>query len=313
MSKRSASGRSSKMSKRSSKRSASGRSARALSEEDSSEESEERYSPASSEEDKKSRAASAKPQSIAQSLVTLPPELRRLNTLDKINIKEKVKLIEVVSAWESTNEFDLVLPGTNELLFVATEHSGCCARNCCTWARGFDMKVRLNSGEQMFVARRTFKCCVCLNLFNCMCIDYCFGCCQDEMKVYGSNEEDFFGSVKEAGSCWRPSYKVFNSAGRAQFNIIGPYCMCNLGCCWFCPKCCRRLTFKVYDVKSGRHVGVIYKEFSGALKEFITDADNFGIEFPESIDVTMKAVLLSAVFLIDIIHFSTRKQPVKPA
>ena len=38
-------------------------------------------------------------------------------------------------------------------------------------------------------------------------------------------------------------------------------------------------------------------------KESFTDADNFGITFPKGIDLSQKAVLLGAVFLIDFVHF----------
>ena len=34
------------------------------------------------------------------------------------------------------------------------------------------------------------------------------------------------------------------------------------------------------------------------MREYFTDADNFGIQFPMDLDVRMKAVVLGAVFLI---------------
>lgn len=50
-------------------------------------------------------------------------------------------------------------------------------------------------------------------------------------------------------------------------------------------------------------VGKISKEWSGLAKEAFTDADNFGIQFPEDLDVRMKAVCLGACFLIDFMFF----------
>lgn len=50
--------------------------------------------------------------------------------------------------------------------------------------------------------------------------------------------------------------------------------------------------------KDGHSVGRISKQWTGFIKETLTDADNFGINFPMDLDVRMKAVLLGACFLI---------------
>lgn len=50
--------------------------------------------------------------------------------------------------------------------------------------------------------------------------------------------------------------------------------------------------------KDGNPVGRISKQWTGLIKESLTDTDNFGINFPMDLDVRMKAVLLGACFLI---------------
>lgn len=50
-------------------------------------------------------------------------------------------------------------------------------------------------------------------------------------------------------------------------------------------------------------VGKISKQWSGLLREAFTDADFFGISFPEYLDVRMKAVMIGACFLIVRIDF----------
>ncbi len=45
-------------------------------------------------------------------------------------------------------------------------------------------------------------------------------------------------------------------------------------------------------------VGRISKHWSGFLKEALTDTDNFNVQFPQDLDVKMKAVLMGACFLI---------------
>lgn len=52
-------------------------------------------------------------------------------------------------------------------------------------------------------------------------------------------------------------------------------------------------------------IGCISKQWTGLVKEAFTDADNFGIQFPGDLDVTLKAVLLGACFLI-VRHFAAK-------
>lgn len=56
--------------------------------------------------------------------------------------------------------------------------------------------------------------------------------------------------------------------------------------------------FQVLSVDGSKQVGTITKKWSGFIKEAFTDADNFGIQFPMDLDVTVKATLLGALFLI---------------
>jgi len=63
--------------------------------------------------------------------------------------------------------------------------------------------------------------------------------------------------------------------------------------------------FSIYDSKMARkgEVGRIQKQWSGLLKEMFTDADNFGVEFPQSATSQEKALLLAATFIIDYLFF----------
>lgn len=56
-------------------------------------------------------------------------------------------------------------------------------------------------------------------------------------------------------------------------------------------------------------MGRISKEWGGLLREALTDADDFGLQFPIDLDVRVKAVLLGATFLI----VSRLPQPPLPA
>ena len=142
------------------------------------------------------------PPNISQSNhLNIPPELQRLNDLDKIIIKEKVNWGETAACcllthllsffnlegkYEGENEYELLLPDGKELLFVANENSESSFRQFVTKNRPFDMQVKSKSGEVMFVATSPFKFCVA----SCGPCSW-FGkntpnCCRDEISVYGT-------------------------------------------------------------------------------------------------------------------------------
>jgi hypothetical protein len=60
--------------------------------------------------------------------------------------------------------------------------------------------------------------------------------------------------------------------------------------------------FEVHDLK-GNVIGAVTKKYGGCMKECFTNATNFNITFPRDLDVKMKATLLAACFLIDMMFF----------
>ena len=57
------------------------------------------------------------------------------------------------------------------------------------------------------------------------------------------------------------------------------------------------VNFKVLT-KDGQKIGKVSKQWSGLVKEGLTDADNFGVSFPMDLDVRVKLSLMAVVFLI---------------
>ncbi|KAM5307004.1 phospholipid scramblase 3 isoform 7-T7 [Glossophaga mutica] len=62
--------------------------------------------------------------------------------------------------------------------------------------------------------------------------------------------------------------------------------------------CCPCGLQEVKTLDESRSVGRISKQWGGLLQEALTDADDFGLQFPLDLDVKVKAVLLGATFLI---------------
>jgi len=102
------------------------------------------------------------------------------------------------------------------------------------------------------------------------------------------DEKSFFVDfiVEELNQRWSER-EILDRNGNEIFELFGPLL--------------HPWTFQIK--KGGLELGKITKKWSGLVKESFTDADNFGITFPEGIDLSQKAVLLGAVFLIDFIHF----------
>ena len=59
-----------------------------------------------------------------------------------------------------------------------------------------------------------------------------------------------------------------------------------------------KFAFQLLTANGSEEVGKISKQWSNLMREYFTDADNFGIQFPMDLDVRIKAVILGAVFLI---------------
>ena len=104
-----------------------------------------------------------------------------------------------------------------------------------------------------------------------------------------------------ASRCNR-EFEVFDQNSSKIFIIAGPGCSC----------CCANLSGRlsknhdVVDVKSKKPVAQIRKEVSGFLKEITTDADIYGVEFFIGLDAKIKALLIGAIFLIDLTYYDKK-------
>ena len=106
------------------------------------------------------------------------------------------------------------------------------------------------------------------------------------MEVF-SPEGRHLGSVKREFSLLEKKFKVMDAQGGELYGIRAPIL--------------HPWTFKIS--KGGVESGEIVKKWSGLGKEAFTDADNFSVTFPQGADGDQKAVLLGALFLIDMVYF----------
>ena len=193
-----------------------------------------------------------------------------LATAEALSIKQSVEMLEAWTGIETANSY--VVKNGLDVAFHAIEESGGAKdfliRNWLESARPFTMRVQTPHGETAFVIQRPFR----------------FYFSEVEIQdVLGKR----LGVVQRQFSVLNSLYTVTGSRPAEKYEIFGPL---------FKP-----WTFKIR--RGGQECGLISKRWGGLRKEMFTDADSFGIEFPQGISPEMKAVFLGAVFLIDFAHF----------
>ncbi|RWS31109.1 phospholipid scramblase 2-like protein [Leptotrombidium deliense] len=218
----------------------------------------------------------------------IPPGLAYLTNVSEVLVQQQVDLLEVFSGYETNNKY-VVKNAANQQIYFAAEvnlelflelkENDACHRWCCGPIRPFQMKIMDNTGLEVMRLHRPYRCTSCW-----------FPCCLQKIEVFAP-PGTLVGYVKQNWSICGPSFSVQNAAEETLYKISGPCCTC--GCV-----CCRDVKFTLIDKKSGDDIGKIVKQWSGVVQEGYTDADNFSVQFPQTIEVKMKAVLLAACFLI---------------
>uniref|UniRef100_F7A786 Phospholipid scramblase n=2 Tax=Ciona intestinalis TaxID=7719 RepID=F7A786_CIOIN len=222
-----------------------------------------------------------------QSIPGCPPGLEYLTQLDQLLVHQKVELFEVLTNIETQNRF-VVKNALGQQCYYAYEESDFCMRVCCGPHRGFMMHIVDNAGNEVIRMNREFKCCA-----------GCCWCANSDCCSYSINVESPvgtpLGTIRQSQSCWVPMYEILDANEQKVFDIEGPCCVCPGPCC--------TCDFP-FEIKSNSvSIGSVTKQYSGFAKEMVTNATNFSVTFPKDLDVKMKAVLLGATFLIDMMFF----------
>lgn len=208
-----------------------------------------------------------------------PPGLENLIPLDYLLVQQQMEVLELVSDYETENKY-FVKNRWGQILFFAQEQSSCCARNCFQMCRPFQMDI--TDISQRLVIH--------LDQPSAM---YC-----KRINIQAPPGQPV-GSVQQNCSLSKPSLDVLDPAGQTVFLIQGPAGFVLCGCCK------KNVPFQVLAADGVTEVGSICKVWSGFMQERVTDADNFAVTFPVDLDTRLKAVLLGACVLIDMVYFET--------
>ena len=197
--------------------------------------------------------------------------LQSLAQANTLIIRQQKEWGEILTGFETKNRYQVMDHFSNPLIEAHEEGDSILAtitRLFLKALRPFTIHLFSPSGNGLFKLTRPFR--------------FYF----HELDVCQANGAPL-GKIKRRFAVLRRIYSVIDRNGNEIFELFGPLL--------------HPWTFQIK--KGGQELGKITKKWSGLLKETFTDADNFGITFPSGIDLSQKAVLLGAVFLIDFVHF----------
>ena len=204
-----------------------------------------------------------------------------LRAADFFFIEQKVDYMEAMTGFEEANTY-YVYDKNGDKCFQVEESSNVCLRQCLKSKRPFNLNVKHGAN-----AKRVLR------------ISREYRCFFDEVKVYdcrdskddegGDDESGLLGTVVQNFKFFTRSFSVLDRNGNEMLQINTPSI--------FSPH-----TF-VITTADGGACGEIKKKWSGFGQEMFTDADNFGFSFMKDLSESTKALLLSAVFLIDFMYF----------
>ncbi|XP_019699140.1 phospholipid scramblase 2 isoform X3 [Harpegnathos saltator] len=213
--------------------------------------------------------------------MTYPSGLEYLMGLNYLFVNQKIELLEAFTGFETKNRY-AVTDMTGKPVFYVAEESGICSRLCLGSARPCEFSVLDQNRREVFRMIRPFRCDSC-----------CCPCYLQVMEVYSDGR--LLGSITQEWSLLRPTFSIRDSSGNPVLIIKGPII-----------RFCIEVVFKVKSLDEKHNVGVIQKHWSGFGREIFTDCDQFGVQFPQDLDVKIKAVLLGACFLLDFMYFENR-------
>ena len=193
--------------------------------------------------------------------------MERLKETESLVVRQTKEWGEILTGFEARNRY-AVYDGAGQQVYLAAEEGSMLARLALKALRPFNLHILSVDGRPAIKAEKPFR--------------FYF----HEISAF-TPEGRLLGTVKREFSLLERKFNVTDAQGaevcRISAKLLHPW------------------TFKVYI--AGVEAGEILKNWSGLLKESFTDSDNFSVAFPRGASVDHKALLLAALFLIDIVHF----------
>ncbi|KAM6442778.1 phospholipid scramblase family member 5-like isoform 1-T1 [Liasis olivaceus] len=214
-------------------------------------------------------------------LETNPPGLEYLRQLDQIIIHQQVELLQVILGTETCSKYE-IKNHMGQRVYFAVEENDFFDRNFCAPLRSFTIRITDNTGQEVITVNRPLRCSSCW-----------FPCYLQQLEVQ-SPPGTTIGYVVQKWDPLLPVFTIRNGNNEDVLKITGPYVTCG---------CFGDVDFEVKSVNDMSTIGKISKYWSGFVNNIFTNTANFGIQIPVDLDVKIKAVMIGACFLLDLMFF----------
>ena len=250
------------------------------------------------------------PQYIAnpynQPMIVPSSALHNLSGFDKLMnmpgvfVKQKFELLEAMTGCETENKY-VVYPANadgskvKDSMFKAKEKSSWLARNCLAGhCRPFNVKVEHEgSGSKFLWLHRECS-------LTCCCFNRPF------MEVFytegGKEPGDYIGKIINPFKWCNKELQILDNKNDLKYIIWGDCCQLGFWCKFPCEPC-QTIEFQILDAGRNPTNGRLMKKSAGCLKAAISDADNFSLVFPQQATREDRALLMSAVIMLDFMYF----------
>ena len=197
--------------------------------------------------------------------------MENLQSINALIVSQRKEWGEILTGFEQKNKY-VVMDSSGRELYAAVEEGGSLLLRWFLKAlRPFEINVYTFESRPVLKLKRPFR----------------FYFHELEIMDPGGRK---LGTIQRRFSLLRRIYSVLDNTGKEIFQLFGPIL--------------HPWTFEIR--KNESEYGKITKKWSGLLKEGFSDADNFGVTFPTTWDVSVKSLFLGAVFLIDFVHFENK-------
>lgn len=190
-------------------------------------------------------------------------------------ISQSVEALEVIAGFESRNRYRVNDAMNRDIVEVTEEKGGfggMMSRLLLSHMRGLTLSAMTADGLELFRLNRPFA--------------FYFS----KMQATDSSGRPIC-TVARRFSLINRRFDILDPCERIRMTITGPLL--------------KPWTFRVFD-QNGAEIGVIKKKWSGLLKETFSTADNFEVTVERNLEFRDKLSILSAAFLIDLIHFERK-------
>ena len=193
----------------------------------------------------------------------------------KLSIRQRTELGEVALGFEGRNKYEILDTDERPLGFAAEQGKGFLGwffRQALGHWRSFEIHVFDAARSLAIVARHPFR-----FLFQ-------------RLEVTDASGR-VLGAIQQRFGILRKRFDILGPEERLRFQMSSPI--------W------KIWTFPIY--RDGREVAVIRKRWSGLLKEALTDADNFTVDFEaDDLGEDDRALVLCSALFVDLLYFEKK-------